>query len=134
MQLHKGADRIDALGRCGLARPVGAVSVTLAAFLYEISRKGTNLFDRFANPIDRFTHIPLNSARAGTPDRGREYTDILDSGAAIRHTDFARIMHITTKLLQQPGVVMKFDWPQYLPLAFIVVIILGLMAVGLTYS
>jgi len=43
-------------------------------------------------------------------------------------------MHITTKPLQQPGVDMKFDWPQYVPLAFIVVIILGFMAVGLTYS
>ena len=68
------------------------------------------------------------------PDRGWECTDNLDSGAAIRHSDFARIMHITTKPLQQPGVDMKFDWPQYVPLAFIVVIILGFMAVGLTYS
>ena len=43
-------------------------------------------------------------------------------------------MHITTKSLQLHGVVMKFDWQKYLPLAFVVVTILGLMAVGLAYS
>jgi len=40
----------------------------------------------------------------------------------------------TTESRRQQSIVMKFGWPDYLPLALIVVMILGVVAMGLTYT
>jgi hypothetical protein len=40
----------------------------------------------------------------------------------------------STKSRRQHSIVMKFGWPDYLPLALIVAMILGVVAMGLTVT